>query len=171
MLESQRLEVGKVGKSDVGKIERFEGGKVWRSEGGKVGRLEGWRFERLETKTITSWKLIPSTIPSLYLPHKNFSLVTFGHQSSTKYTALYQFRLDLEVTHGEEDLVVLQQRGQEVLLEVERVVRLPPVLLAYQLPLEGGEAAAALLLLALDCIYVSPFTILLSIWNLTLFST
>ena len=75
----------------------------------------------------------------------------------------YQFRLDLEVTHGEEDLVVLQQRGQEVLLEVERVVRLPPVLLAYQLPLEGGEAAAALLLLALDCIYVSPFTILLSI--------
>ena len=81
----------------------------------------------------------------------------------------YQFRLDLEVTHGshgEEDLVVLQQRGhrrgREVLLEVARVVRSQPVLLvALQLPLEGGEAAAALLLLAPDCIYVLPFTILL----------
>ena len=80
------------------------------------------------------------------------------------FVVRYQFRLDLEVTHGEEDLVVLQQRGQEVLLEVERVVRLPAVLLlAHQLPLEGGEAAAALLLLAPDCIYVLPFTILLSI--------
>ena len=85
-----------------------------------------------------------------------------------------QVSLDLEVAHGEEDLVVFQQRGhqhhrrgREVLLEVARVVRSPPVLLlAHQLPLEGGEAAAALLLLApdkYDRIYVLPFTIILSI--------
>ena len=41
--------------------------EVGRSEGGKVGRFEGGEARRSE-----GGKLIPSTIPSLYLPHKNF---------------------------------------------------------------------------------------------------
>ena len=71
------VEGGKVGRLDVGKIGRFEGGKA-RKNLRKVA----------VGSSLPSSLLIPSTIPSLYLPHKNFSLVTFGHQSSTKYTAL-----------------------------------------------------------------------------------
>ena len=71
------VEGGKVGRLDVGKIGRFEGGKA-RKNLRKVA----------DGSSLPSSLLIPSTIPSLYLPHKNFSLVTFGHQSSTKYTAL-----------------------------------------------------------------------------------
>ena len=71
------VEGGKVGRLDVGKIGRFEGGKA-RKNLRKVA----------VGSSLPSSLLIPSTIPSLYLPHKNFSLVTSGHQSSTKYTAL-----------------------------------------------------------------------------------
>ena len=52
---------------EVQRVERLEGQWVERLEGWMLGRLEGLKVERQEK---TSWKLIPSTIPSLYLPHK-----------------------------------------------------------------------------------------------------
>ena len=82
-----------VGRSEGGKVGRSEGRKVGRLDVGKIGRFEGGKARKNLRKvavgsSLPSSLLIPSTIPSLYLPHKNFSLVTFGHQSSTKYTAL-----------------------------------------------------------------------------------
>ena len=55
------VEGGKVGRLDVGKIGRFEGGKA-RKNLRKVA----------VGSSLPSSLLIPSTIPSLYLPHKNF---------------------------------------------------------------------------------------------------
>ena len=102
--------------------------------------LEGLVYLRIEVEGI--YPILHLLIPPLDLtPSHPFPRI--------KYLFVrYQFRLDLEVTHGshgEEDLVVLQQRGHQhhrrgrkVLLEVARVVSSPPVLLlAHQLPLEG----------------------------------
>ena len=47
---------------EVQRVERLEGQWVERLEGWMLGRLEGLKVERQEK---TSWKLIPSTIPSL----------------------------------------------------------------------------------------------------------
>ena len=55
------VEGGKVGRLDVGKIGRFEGGKA-RKNLRKVA----------VGSSLPSSLLIPSTIPSLYLPHKIF---------------------------------------------------------------------------------------------------
>ena len=51
------------------RVERLQAQRVERLEGRILGILEGLKVERQEK---TSWKLMPSTIPSLYLPHKNF---------------------------------------------------------------------------------------------------
>ena len=67
-----------------GKVRGWKGWKVRGWKGWKVGCWEDWKVWGWKT----SWKLIPSTIPSLYLPHTNFLLATFGRQQPTKYTAL-----------------------------------------------------------------------------------
>ena len=76
------------------KIRGWKGWKVRRWKGWKVRGWKWWKVKGLKGWKVggkrKEGKLIPSTIPSLYLPHKNFSLVTFGHQSSTKYTALHK---------------------------------------------------------------------------------
>ena len=56
-----------VGRSEGGKVGRSEGRKVGSLDVGKIGRFKGGKARKK-----ISWKLIPSTIPSLYLPHKNF---------------------------------------------------------------------------------------------------